>query len=358
MLKSERRCGAKPFFSICIPQYNRTSFLLKTLESILSQDFASYEICISDGGSTDGRELEIVDWLEASMVEFVYQKQVNRCRYDQNLRAAIGLAQGTYIFLCGNDDALKDSKTFKTLNGIIKEAKDVGVVIGNYEDWQTGKKTWRIPRGGFMGSGPEVAATHFRNLSFVSGVLLDTALSQKCATDKWDGSEMYQMYIASRIVASGKKLLEIDESNIRKDIQVIGEAVDSYACQPKIRLKWSDKVNLPLLKLGPLVADAVEPYLEVGERSRIIESIWKQLYFFTYPFWIVEYRAVQSWGFSFNLVCQMSPSKFDTLKDLSLTQKFFLNSVFSIMSGIALLVPRHIFSASKKFFYIVAKKYN
>src|SRR5207253_6310052 len=100
MIKRERRgSGDEPYFSICIPQYNRTDFLLAALRTIDKQDFRSFEICISDDVSTDGRHEEIIHYLEASGMAFCYVRQASNQRYDANLRAAISFAHGRYCFL-------------------------------------------------------------------------------------------------------------------------------------------------------------------------------------------------------------------------------------------------------------------
>src|SRR5689334_7436997 len=85
----ERTTGRVPLFSICIPQYNRTSFLLVLLESLRAQTWRDFEICISDGGSTDGRQGEIEEWLHNCGAEFRWWRSETRLLYDPNLRSCI-----------------------------------------------------------------------------------------------------------------------------------------------------------------------------------------------------------------------------------------------------------------------------
>ncbi len=42
-----------PKFSICIPNYNYANYIGETIESILSQSYQDFEICIADNASTD-----------------------------------------------------------------------------------------------------------------------------------------------------------------------------------------------------------------------------------------------------------------------------------------------------------------
>jgi len=47
-LEVRRELVPAPLFSICIPQHNRTSFLIEACKSLQSQTFTDFEICISD----------------------------------------------------------------------------------------------------------------------------------------------------------------------------------------------------------------------------------------------------------------------------------------------------------------------
>lgn len=350
----ERRSNSAPFFSICIPQFNRTSFLLVALKAIQSQCCENFEICISDGGSTDGRESEILNFLDNSSAAYVYRKQPDRCLYDKNLRCALELARGRYVLLCGNDDALADANTLKDLFNLLSERTDVGVLISNYADWRNGAKTRRILKDGFEGKGPWVAATHYRNLAFVSGLILDRSMCQAVATDRWDGSEMYQMYVASRIIASGKTLVEIDKTIIKKDIQVVQEIAESYIHKPKEKIHWNGRVTLPMLQLGPLVLDAIRPYVSDRDVSKYTFKIWQQLYCFTYPFWIMEYRKVQSWKYAFCLSLALSPHYL--VRDIDNMIGWILWIIYFLSMTIALLLPLGVYTSLKPFFYKLAKK--
>ena len=43
-------------FSIVIPTYNREKFIIKTIQSLLSQTYTKFEIIVVDDGSTDNTE--------------------------------------------------------------------------------------------------------------------------------------------------------------------------------------------------------------------------------------------------------------------------------------------------------------
>src|SRR5215468_131184 len=134
----------EPFFSICIPQYCRTDFLLAALASLSNQRFRDFEVCISDDNSPDGRQGEILSALKNIGVSYRLEiQQINR-RYDGNLRAAIGLAGGKYCFLLGNDDALLDEHVLDRVYELMQTHGPCGVVIPNFQDYVTGAPMNRV----------------------------------------------------------------------------------------------------------------------------------------------------------------------------------------------------------------------
>ena len=65
--------------------------------------------------------------------------------------------------------------------------------------------------------------------------------------------------------------------------------------------------HLPLGQLTRVVADAIIPCAEPRQRGRLIEHIARQLYLYTYPFWIVEYRRIQSWRYALGVCLGLQP---------------------------------------------------
>lgn len=353
MTRVENRKNQAPFFSICVPQYGRTSFFLETLRSIAAQDFGDFEVCVSDDRSTDGRGGEIVDFLRASGLSFVYAVRETNGRYDANLRSAISLSMGRYCFLMGNDDCLASASSLGVVRRAMKEG--AGVVIANYEDYATGKAYRRVVAGD-LGSGPAAAAAHFRDFSFVSGVVLDGARARALATDRWDGSEMYQTYLGCRILAEGRALSGVEQAIVRMGIRIEGESVDSYAA--KARLKPCPLVEraLPLNDLPRLAYDAIEPSLAAAQKASYIRRIFGQIYAFTYPFWIFEYRRVQSWKYAAGVCLGMRPAR--TMRGIKagFFTRNFLRALYGAVTLAGLVIPGRIFFAAYGVLYKMAKR--
>jgi len=229
------------------------------------------------------------------------------------------------------------------------------VVITNYRELRTGSTFRRIRQTRIVGSGPHVAAENFRNFSFVSGILLDRVLAQKHATNKWDGSEMYQMFIGSRIIAEGGRLLGINEVLVLKDIQIPGETIDSYASRPVIRGCPIQERQLPLSKYGRVAFEAIAPFLNPLEKPQVLRRIFMQMLIFTYPPWLIEYRRIQSLRYALGIALGMRPR--NILADLrtDLSTRSWVRVLHLLASTTGLLVPRTLYERLKPGLYAFAK---
>ncbi len=94
-----------PLLSICIPTYNRASFIGATLESILSQLTSLTEIVIVDGGSTDGTA-EVVGRYVEHDPRIRYVRKDSNSGVDRDMDASVRLAHGEYCWLVSSDDLI------------------------------------------------------------------------------------------------------------------------------------------------------------------------------------------------------------------------------------------------------------
>lgn len=296
-----------------------------------------------------------MEFLEASGLSFVYRKQQQNSKYDANLRASVALANGEFCFLLGNDDCLASSTTLEELHKELGGFSPASVVITNYKDFVSDKETRRIKKTAIIGSGPEVAANNYRNFSFVSGVLLDAAKAKKHATAKWDGSEMYQMFIGCRMIAEGGLLLGVDKVAVRKDIQIIGESVDSHVLKPRIHPCPIIERRHTFHLIGRLVEDAIRPHSQPSQRQKLCGRILLQLFLFTYPFWIVKYRQVQSWKYAVGICLGMRPRNTFYGLGLNLLRKVWLSGLYGIVSFLSLCIPTPVFDVLYPVSYRLAK---
>jgi glycosyltransferase involved in cell wall biosynthesis len=110
-----------PFFSVIMPTFNRADFLAKTIQSVLDQQYANFELIIVDDGSTD-RTTEVVRSFQDEKI--VYLKKHNGERAAAR-NAGIEKARGDYITFLDSDDVLRKIHLSTAVIHIRKEHPDV-----------------------------------------------------------------------------------------------------------------------------------------------------------------------------------------------------------------------------------------
>jgi glycosyltransferase involved in cell wall biosynthesis len=99
---------ARPLWSVMIPTFNCISFLKKTLESVLIQDYgvANMQIEVIDDCSTDGNIEELVKKIGKGRISFFRQKiNVGSLR---NFETCLNRSKGKWIHLLHGDDMVKN----------------------------------------------------------------------------------------------------------------------------------------------------------------------------------------------------------------------------------------------------------
>ena len=106
-----------PFLSIVVPVYNVEDYLVRCLESILSQSFIDWEMIIVDDCSPDNSQ--------AIIQKYQAQDSRIRCIINQKNKGLggarnIGIShcQGAYILFIDSDDYITDEKALEQLCAI------------------------------------------------------------------------------------------------------------------------------------------------------------------------------------------------------------------------------------------------
>lgn len=333
-----------PFLTVAIPHYRHRAYLELILTSLFEQDFEDFEILISDDCSPDDSSARIPNLLKQSGCRFRYYRQPHNLGYDGNVRFCLGAARGRFIFLLGNDDALGQSTTLKELSDILRRLNMPDVAFANFADWSTGALTRRAHKTRLLGAGVATAIRFFRSFSFVSGLIYAREAARQHETDRWDRSVYYQIYLASRIIASGGQLAAIDICAVRKDARIDGATVPNYVSK-WARSDWSFQArHTGLDSVIRVTADAILPLVPQAQRSSVLRRIVSQIFTVTYPFWLFEYRTIANWSFAVGIARSMEPKKLLAEYALTFHDRLLLWFLYLAATIAGLVIPATLFN--------------
>ncbi|MDO8471426.1 MAG: glycosyltransferase [bacterium] len=89
--------------TVSIPTYNRARFIGKAVDSVLAQTYKDIEILIIDNASTDDTQ-KIISSFDDNRIKYV--KNEENIGIIGNWNKCIGLTQGQYLMILGDDDVL------------------------------------------------------------------------------------------------------------------------------------------------------------------------------------------------------------------------------------------------------------
>jgi glycosyltransferase involved in cell wall biosynthesis len=193
--------------SICIPAYNRARFLPELLDSIICQINDGSEILICEDNSPERNKiLEIVTGYQdrhPNLINLILNE--TNLGYDGNLRSLISHAKGKFCLFLGNDDLLYPG-ALQEIYSILNKQKECGVIVRSYgtfdNDPQSIKQIFRyFPDELVVAPGKNAIALAFRRSVVIPGMVIHRDSALKVATDKFDGSLLYQLYLVGMILA-------------------------------------------------------------------------------------------------------------------------------------------------------------
>ena len=120
-----------PVVTLVTPSYNQSSFILKTIESVVSQDYSDVEYVVVNDGSTDNTD-EIIKSIPNPSFEYIFQKNKGQ---SATLNEQWSRSNAKYITYLSSDDILYPSAISKAV-AVMEANEDVVCVFpdGNVID--------------------------------------------------------------------------------------------------------------------------------------------------------------------------------------------------------------------------------
>lgn len=341
--------------SICIPQYNRINYLLRSLRIIENQTYPEIEISISDDCSTDDTVEEIKKLIPIYRFPIVFDKNPVNFGYDRNYRKCIEMASGDYALVIGNDDSFVNNTDIELLVTFLKEHEHPDIGFCNLIEERTGGTLIkRALRSGVLGSGADVAIKNYSCFSFVGGLIYKRSSFLKYNTSKYDGSIYAQMYLGVNMIANGASLFSIYEPLVLKDMLLDGIFRKSY--RDRIAKKWSDfrVVDGGLPSVINVLIGALRDSDTLSQERAFY--IFRRMYSITFPHWILDYKENNAFPEAVGLIVGLNPLRNINFNALRFWDRLLIFVLYVCLSIIGLLTPVFLFKRFKQSLYTFFKK--
>lgn len=118
--------------SVIIPTYNRSTTIIRAVESVLNQTYRDIEVIVVDDGSTD-RTGELLKKIDDTRLRYVYQTNAGACSARNH---GIDEAKGEYIAFHDSDDVWHLDKLEKQMKVMTQTDADISFckLIKKYKD--------------------------------------------------------------------------------------------------------------------------------------------------------------------------------------------------------------------------------
>lgn len=125
---ADAKNGSKEKVSVCIPVYNGASTIVETINSMLNQSFADFELLIVDNLSTDDTVAKVKTIKDERIKIIINEKNVG-C--GGNLNVCKEKASGDIIYyICADDIA--DINALKRMYAAFQTSENIGIVTRSY----------------------------------------------------------------------------------------------------------------------------------------------------------------------------------------------------------------------------------
>ena len=128
-LGEEKMALTKVKLSICMPVYNGSKYIAKSIESVLSQTYTNYYLNVIDNCSTDNTE-EIVRSFKDPRLRYI--KNDTNLGLVGNHQRCIDLCETEFLNIWHDDDIMMPSNLEKKM-AILKKNDNVGIVFSNLD---------------------------------------------------------------------------------------------------------------------------------------------------------------------------------------------------------------------------------
>lgn len=240
-----------PLVTIGVPTYNRSAGLLRTIESIKTQNYPNLDILISDNGSTDNTP-EVCQNLaiENSNVRFVRHNKNRGITF--NFQYVLSIANGEFFMFHSDDDTLNPDVLPQYVDFLVHNP-DFVLVSGNVNFWDNERLHLTEKDFDFTSEDPAERILSFYRKVLHTGIYHGLMRREVAAAYPLNNVMATDWYFLAALLSQGKmRNLEISAYNKRfggtsdtfeKYAQNIGSGKFS-AYNPMLYMAWKAAMDI------------------------------------------------------------------------------------------------------------------
>lgn len=135
-MSNEIQIHHNALFSIVTVCYNSENTIVKTLESILHQNYKNYEYIIIDGGSSDGTVEIIKDYEPLFKGRLKWVSERDNGIYDA-FNKGIKKSTGAYIWIVNSDDWIEPNALMELESIALKGLDSASILCARFNYWKS-----------------------------------------------------------------------------------------------------------------------------------------------------------------------------------------------------------------------------
>jgi len=295
--------------SICIPTYNRSQYLLQTLEAFLSQVMPQQiPMYVSDNGSIDNTAEMLSEFKKNRYPLLFFKTNTSNLGIDRNIASAISMASSRHVWLFGDDDVPRPGAIDRILSHLGDDYKLLVVNASSYNlDFSVRIEERRVKllhdRIYEPSEHERLLIDTVRYTAFIGGLVVERNLWHSIPQEEFMGSDYIHVAVAYRYIVGYKALFLAEPLiNIRLggtswanryfEVELINWPETVWALPSK---HYSDRTKSRVCKEKPvhsikkLLATRAYGYYGKAEYERYIQpdstiQTWKKRLFYAVTF--------------------------------------------------------------------------
>lgn len=197
--------------------------LVPLLNSILNQAFDDFNILICEDGSPERAAIAgvVQGFQQRHPGRIQYEENAANLGYDGNIRRLVECASGQYCVFMGNDD-LMCAGALEAISSAIQRQPDCGVVVRSYATFDVNPEQFNqvyryFPDEHVLPAGAQAIFTAYRRSVVIPGMVINRDAALAFATDRFDGTLLYQLYLVGMILAKRSVIFVPQIIALRRD---------------------------------------------------------------------------------------------------------------------------------------------